>query len=109
MIHRMFGDPLRDWFAVLLMAILIGIGYFNVLPETLSSGMLLCAAVIGIFPLLKNALFKSIACRRFSLEILLGVLLMGGLLLGNFLQVALISFCLLVGSFLRLYFSWKRG
>jgi hypothetical protein len=70
--------------------------------------MLLCAAVIGIFPLLKNAVFESIARRIFSVEIILGVLLIGGLLLGSFLQVALISLCLLVGSFLRLDFSWKK-
>lgn len=107
-IHRVFGDPLRDWFAVLLMTILMGIGYFNLLPGKLSDGMLLCAAVIGIFPLLKNAVFESIARRTFSVEIILGVLLMGGLLLGSFLQVALISLCLLVGSFLRLDFSWKK-
>jgi cation transport ATPase len=105
-IHRVFGDPLRDWFAVLLMIVLIGIGYFSLLPEKLSSAMLLCAAVIGIFPLLKNALFESIVRRTFSVEIILGVLLIGGLLLGSFLQVALISLCLLMGSFLRLDFSW---
>lgn len=107
-IHRVFGDPLRDWFAVLLMTILMGIGYFNLLPGKLSDGMLLCAAVIGIFPLLKNAVFESIASRTFSVEIILGALLIVGLLLGSFLQVALISLCLLVGSFLRLDFSWKK-
>jgi cation transport ATPase len=107
-VHRVFGDPLRDWFAVLLMLMLMGIGYFNLLPGRLSDGMLLCAAVIGIFPLLKNAVFESIARRKFSIEILLGVLLIAGLLLGGFLQVALISLCLLVGSFLRLDFSWKK-
>jgi len=107
-IHRFFGDPLRDWFAALLMTILMGIGYFNLLSGKLSDGMLLCAAVIGIFPLLKNAVFESIARRTFSVEIILGVLLIAGLLLGNFLQVALISLCLLVGSFLRLDFSWKK-
>jgi cation transport ATPase len=106
-IHRVFGDPLRDWFAALLMTILMGIGYYNLLPGRLSAGMLLCAAVIGIFPLLKNAVFESIARRTFSVEIILGVALIVGLLLGSFLQVALISLCLLVGSFLRLDFSWK--
>jgi len=107
-LHRVFGDPLRDWFAALLMAILIGMGYFNLLPGKLSDGMLLCAAVIGLFPLLKNAVFESIARRKFSAEILLGVLLLGGLFLGKFLLVAGISLCLLVGSFLRLNFSWKQ-
>jgi hypothetical protein len=58
--------------------------------------------------LLKNAVFESIARRTFSVEIIPGVLLMVGLLLGNFLQVALLSLCLLVGSFLRLDFSWKK-
>ena len=90
------------------MTILMGVGYFNLLSGKLSDGMLLCAAVIGIFPLLKNAVFESIARRKFSVEIILGVLLIAGLLLGNFLQVALISLCLLVGSFLRLDFSWKK-
>jgi cation transport ATPase len=107
-IHRVFGDPLRDWFAVLLMIILIGLGYFNLLPGKLADGMLLCAAVVGIFPLLKNALFESVVRRKFSIEILLGILLVGGLILGNFLQVALVSLFLLVGSFLRLDFSWKK-
>ena len=90
------------------MLILIGAGYFRLLPGRLSDGMLLCAAVIGIFPLLKNALFETIASRRLSVEIILGACLIIGLLLGSFLLVALISLCLLVGSFLRLDFSWKK-
>lgn len=107
-IHKILNDPARDWFAVALMAALILTGYFKVLPGYLSSGALVCAALIGIFPVLKNALFESIAQRRFSPGLFVGMLLLAGLAAGNFLAIALFSLFLLVGSFMRLNFSWRN-
>jgi hypothetical protein len=69
--------------------------------------MLLCAAVIGIFPVLKNALYDCITRRSIGFELLMGVLLLGGLVTGRFLEVALAALFLLIGSFVRLNFSWK--
>ena len=107
LVHKVFGDPLRDWFGAFLMGVLIAAGYFKWLPGKLSDGMLVCAAVIGIFPVLKNALFESIYKRTLRFELLIGILLLAGLFMGRFLVVALISLLLLIGSFLRLNFSWK--
>jgi hypothetical protein len=70
--------------------------------------MIVCAAVIGIFPLVKNALFESIAKRRPNIELLAGIVLVIGLFLGYFLAVAFIAFFLLLGSFMRLNFSWRN-
>lgn len=106
--HRMFGNPARDWFAAGLMGLLIAAGYFKMLPGHLSDGMLVCAAVIGLFPLLKNAVFDCIAKRTLSADIVFGAVLLGGLIAGYFFAVAVMSLCLLVGSFLRLDFSWKK-
>jgi cation transport ATPase len=105
--HKIFRDPVRDWFGAALMGLLIVVGYLKLLPGHLSDGVLVCAAVIGIFPALKNALFDCIYKREFRFELLVGVLLLAGLFLGRFLEVALISLLLLIGSFMRLNFSWK--
>jgi cation transport ATPase len=105
--HKIFRDPVRDWFGAALMGLLIVVGYLKLLPGHLSDGVLVCAAVIGIFPALKNALFDCIYKREFRFELLVGVLLLVGLFLGRFLEVALISLLLLIGSFMRLNFSWK--
>jgi len=102
-----FGDPVRDWFGAFLMGLLIVAGYFKWLPGYLSEGMLVCAAVIGLFPIVKNGLFDSIYKRKICFELLVGILLLAGLFMGRFLEVALISLFLLVGSFMRLNFSWK--
>ena len=106
-VHKVFNDPVRDWFAALLMGLLIVAGYFKWLPGPLSDGMLVCAAVIGIFPVVKNGLFDSIYKRTFRFELLVGILLLAGLFMGRFLEVALIALLLLIGSFMRLNFSWK--
>jgi cation transport ATPase len=106
-VHKIFGDPLRDWFGAFLMVLLIGAGYFKWLPGYLSDGMLVCAAVIGIFPLLKNALFDVLYKRRFCFELVVGLVLLAGLFTGRLLEVALLALLLLVGSFMRLNFSWK--
>ena len=106
-VHKVFRDPVRDWFGAALIGLLIVAGYLKLLPGHLSDGMLVCAAVIGIFPILKNALFDCIARRTFSFELLVGILLLVGVFMGKFLEVALISLFLLVGSFMQLNFSWK--
>ena len=107
-IHRLFMDPVRDWFAVTLMALLISAGYFRLLPGYLSDGIIVCAAVIGIYPLFKNALSDCIKRKKPSFELLLSVLLFAGLLSGMFLEVALACLLLLTGSFMKLNFAWKR-
>jgi cation transport ATPase len=89
------------------MLLLIGAGYFKWLPGYLSDGMLLCAAVIGVFPLLKNAFFDALYKRRFRFELVVGLGLLAGLFTGRLLEVALLALLLLVGSFMRLNFSWK--
>ena len=106
-IHKVFGDPVRDWFGVFLMGLLIVAGYLQWLPGHLSDGMLVCASVMGLFPIMKNGLFDSIYKRTLRFELLLGILLLAGLFMGRFLEVALITLLLLMGSFMRLNFSWK--
>jgi hypothetical protein len=106
-VHKVFGDPVRDWFGIFLMGLLIVAGYFKWLPGHLSDGMLVCAAVIGLFPVLKNALFDCIYKRTLRFELIVGILLLAGLFMGRFLEVALIVLLLLIGSFMRLNFSWK--
>jgi cation transport ATPase len=108
LVHKIFKDPVRDWFAVFLMALLILTGIMQWLPGHLSSGMLVCAAIIGIFPLLKNAIFDTIAARRPNLELVLGILLVIGLVMGRFLETACVALFLLIGSFLKLNFSWRN-
>jgi len=103
----MFGDPMRDWFGAFLMVLLIVAGYLQWLPGQLSDGMLVCAAVIGLFPIVKNGLFTSIYKRTLCFELLVAILLLAGLFMGKFLEVALITLLLLMGSFMRLNFSWK--
>ena len=98
---------MKDWFAAFLMGLLIVAGYLKWLPGHLSDGMLVCAAVIGLFPIVKNGLFDSIDKRRLRFELLVGFLLLAGLFMGRFLEVALITLLLLIGSFMRLNFSWK--
>jgi hypothetical protein len=107
-VHKVFGDPARDWFGAFLMGLLIVAGYFKWLPGYLSDGMLVCAAVIGLFPIMKNALFESIYKRTLRFELLVGILLLAGLFMGRLLEVALITLLLLLGSFMRLNFSWKE-
>lgn len=108
LLHKIFKDPVRDWFCVGLMVLMIVAGYSKWLPGHLSNGILVCAAVIGIFPLFKNALFTGIAKRRPTLEMLLSLLLIAGLFTGNFLEIALASLFLLLGSFMRVDFSWRK-
>lgn len=106
--HKVFNDPVRDWFAVACMGILILAGYFKLLPGYLSDGAILCAAVIGIFPICKNALFDSILKRKLNFELFVAILLLVGLCTGYFLEVAFITLFLLAGSFSRLNFSWRN-
>lgn len=107
-IHKVFKDPVRDWFGLAFMVLLIAAGYYQWLPGHLSNGMLVCAAVIGIFPLLKNAFFECIARRTLCFELLLGILFMAGLFMGHFFAVALAAVFLLAGSFMKLSFSWRN-
>jgi cation transport ATPase len=107
-IHKIFNDPVRDWFAVIFVGVLIFTGYQKWLPGHLSEGVILCAAVICSFPIFKNALFECIAKRKVNIEIFFAGLLLAGLFGGKFLEVALMSLFLLLGSFMRLNFSWRN-
>ncbi len=109
LVHKLFKDPVRDWFAAALMILLILAGHLKWLPGHLSDAMLVCAAMIGIFPVFKNALFLCIAKRKPSFELLLASLLIAGLLSGSFLETALVCLFLLMGSFMKLDFSWGRN
>ncbi len=107
MIHKVFKDPVRDWFGAVLMLILIYAGYNRLLPGNLSDGMLVCAAIIGIFPVIKNALLECISRHRISIELVIGVILLIGLFSGRFLEIAVAALLMLVGSFMRINFSWR--
>ncbi len=108
LVHKVFKDPVRDWFGAFLMLILIYVGYKQLLPGNLSDGMLLCAAIIGVFPVIKNALLECISRRRLSIELFLGVMLLAGLFSGLFLEVAVAALLMLIGSFMRINFSWRN-
>ena len=95
-------------FPRLYVLLLISAGYYQWLPGYLSNGMLVCAAVICIFPVLKNALFESISRRKVCIELVIGVLLIIGLFMGHFLEIALAAIFLLAGSFMKLSFSWRN-
>lgn len=107
LVHKIFKDPVRDWFGAALMVLMILAGYYRWLPGHLSDGILVCAAVIGIFPAAKNSLVNCLRKRRPTFEILVSLLLVAGLFAGRFLETALISLFLLIGSFMDLNFSWK--
>jgi hypothetical protein len=107
LVHKVFKDPVRDWFGAVLMLILIYVGYNRLLPGNLSDGMLVCAAIIGIFPVIKNALLECISRRRISIELVIGAVLLTGLFTGRFLEVAIAALLMLVGSFMRINFSWR--
>jgi len=108
LVHKVFNDPVRDWFGAALMALLIVVGYKRWLPGHLSDGMLVCAAIIGIFPVIKNALLECISRRRISIELVVGIILLTGLFSGRFLEVAIAALLMLVGSFMRINFSWRN-
>lgn len=107
LMHKIFKDPVRDWFGIVIMILMILAGYYHWLPGHLSEGSLVCAAVLGIFPALKNALFDTFTRRHPTFELLISILLIAGLFTGRFLETALISLFLLMGSFMQLNFSWK--
>lgn len=108
LVHKVFKDPARDWFALACMGLLVLAGYFKLLPGYLSDGAILCAAVIGIFPVCKNALFDCISKRKLTFELFAAMLLLLGICTGYFLEVALMTSFLLAGSFMRLNFSWRN-
>jgi hypothetical protein len=107
LVHKVFKDPVRDWFGAALILVLIYVGYNRLLPGNLSDGMLVCAAIIGIFPVIKNALLECISRRRISIELVIGAVLLIGLFTGRFLEVAIAALLMLVGSFMRINFSWR--
>ena len=107
MLHKIFKDPVRDWFGVGIIVLMIMAGYFKWLPDHLSDGILVCAAVIGIFPAFKNAIVSGILKRKLTLELVISVLMVAGLFSGRYLEIAVCSLFLLMGSFMQLEFSWK--
>lgn len=105
--HKLFKDPVRDWFALGLMILLIGAAHFQLLPEGLGRGCLIAAAVIGIFPAMKNSLFSALLRRKPNMELAVTVVLVGLLVSGHAFAAALCSLFMLAGSFMKLDFSWR--
>lgn len=106
-LHKIFKDPVRDWFAVIVMTLLILSGGLQWLPGHLADGALVCAAMIGIFPPLKNALFQSIFQRKPTVELFISLVLIATLLTGHILEASLLALFMLLGSFIKLDFSWR--
>lgn len=106
LVHRVLKDPARDWFGVGLVCCCILLGISGIAPPLASKGLFLAAAVIGLFPAVKNAVLTACIEKKISVELfaaLLILLLVGS---GYFREAALAALFLLLGSFLRLDFSW---
>ncbi|PIE71739.1 MAG: hypothetical protein CSA22_01200 [Deltaproteobacteria bacterium] len=104
--HQVFKDPVRDGFGLGLISLFIVIGVFRIFPEKVSQGLFLSAALIGLFPAMKNAIRVSLLQKKMTLEIGVVALLLTLLISGYFFEAAIASLFLLVGSFLHLDFSW---
>ncbi len=107
-LQTLFTEGRRDWFALSFMAVLIGVALFARLPQGLDSGLLVSAALIGIFPAAKNALFAAIYGRKPSVELFIVLGLLSLLFVGYFVVAAFSALFVLAGSFVHLDFSWRR-
>ncbi len=108
LMHRVFRDPIRDWFGLGLILLFIVIGFFRIFPDKASQGLFLSAALIGLFPAMKNAIRASLLQKKTTLELPVVALLLILLFSGHFFETALASLFLLAGSFLHLDFSWHK-
>jgi len=107
-VHKWFKDPVRDWFALLVVGVLIGMNITGLVRDALGKGFLVMAAVIGLFPLVKNSIIKGILGGRFIADLVVSLILIIALFYGQIFYVAVAVFLLLLGSFLRLNFSWGK-
>ena len=108
LVHKWFKNPVRDWFALLVIGLLISVSKFGLVRDDLGKGFLIMASVIGIYPLLKNSIVKVILEKRFAFDLVVSVILIIALFYGQLFTVALVVFLILLGSFLRLNFSWDK-
>ncbi len=108
LIGQVFKDPVRDWFALGLILLFVVIGFSQMLPAKASQGLFLAAALIGLFPAMKNAIRVCLLQRKMTLEILVVTLLLIMLFSGYFFEAATAGLFLLIGSFLQLNFSWDE-
>ncbi|OGL38427.1 MAG: hypothetical protein A2042_00580 [Candidatus Schekmanbacteria bacterium GWA2_38_11] len=106
--HKWFKNPVRDWFALSVIGLLIAVSALGLVRADLSRGFLVMASVIGIYPLLKNSIIKGILEKRFAVDLVVSLILIIALFYGQIFPVALAVFLILLGSFLRLNFSWNK-
>ena len=107
-VHKWFRNPVRDWFALIVVGILIVLSRLDVAGENLGRGFLVMASVIGLFPLVKNSVVRGITERKITSELAVSLVLMLALIYGQLFYVAVAVFLILLGSFLRLDFSWNK-
>ncbi|RMF92869.1 MAG: hypothetical protein D6734_11275 [Candidatus Schekmanbacteria bacterium] len=107
MIHRIFNNPLRDWFTLIFMSILLVVHQTVSMKTELADGLLVVVVVIGLFPLLKNAIFDGLLRKRILPELVVAIFLIGLLFYGELLTASIITIFICLGSFLNLNFSWK--
>lgn len=108
LMHRVFRDPVRDWFGLGVILLFAGIGFSGILPDKASQGLFLSAALIGLFPAMKNVIRISLLQKKMKLELLVVALLLILIFSGHFFEAAIASLFLLLGSFLDLNFSWDE-
>ncbi len=108
LMHRVFRDPVRDWFGLSVVLLFGGIGFSGILPDKASQGLFLAAALIGLFPAMKNVIRISLLQKKMTLELLVVALLLVLIFSGHFFEAAIASLFLLLGSFLNLNFSWDE-
>ncbi len=106
-LDKLMSSSGPDWFAVFVMSIFIIAGHFRWLPGTLSDGVVVGAAMIGLYPPLKNSIFTCLHVRRPSAELVVCLVLLVMLFCGMSLEVALCTLTLMLGSFLHFHFSWR--
>lgn len=106
--HKWFKDPVRDWFALVVMGILIAVNMMGLARDNLAKGLLVMAAVLGLFPLIKNAVIRGILEKRFVPELGVSLIFIVIMFYGKLLYAAIGVFLILLGSFLRLNFSWNK-
>ena len=106
--HKWFRNPVRDWFALIVMGILIVLSRFGIAGENLGKGFLVMASVIGIFPLVKNSVIKGLTEKKITADLAVSIVLIIALVYGQIFYVSVAVFLMLLGSFLRLDFSWNK-
>ena len=107
-VHKWFNNPARDWFALIVGGLLTALSGLGVVGGTLGRGFLVMASVIGLFPLVKNSVIRGIIEKRFNADLAVSLVLIIAMIYGQMFYVAVTLFLILLGSFLRLDFSWNK-